>query len=821
MRRTWTLVAVELLFLATTFLFLGITPLSEQTILVGDSPYYYDPAYREQGRQVFHTRPSNVLMDVDNNLHNYPFRRFVQTCLQHRALPLWNPYVAMGVPFVGLMSGAFDPIVGLAAALSPPERITNTVVFIALPVAATGMLLLLTLLGLPLTTRLFGAIAFAFCGSMVVWLGRMNFLAMVWMPWLFTAAEALLRRPTPLRTGCVALTTALITLPAHLQTTFHGLAALTLYGAVRLLQGTTPAGRRRWALAGAATGIALGLAMGAVQLLPSLDILHQPDLPKINRSNVEEAPTIAAALAHSVRGDPQTLHTLFPTALTAIAPNLFGSPRHNDWWWPASNFAETDLYIGLLPLFFALYGVAHLRRLSHLHAWALLAVAAFGVAYALPLFNGVNYLPAFNQINNARLRLLYEFAAILCACIGMEHYLAERPGIGRGRRAAAFALFAAAVLVLPPLFIATLPHLAVGQTALGRTARPLIEATLKGEELRNLVLLAITGAGVAAWWRGHLRTNLFRLLALAIVFADLYGGLHDFNPTLPSQYVYPTPPSVAFLKQDQEPFRLSSTTTATILPPNTKLLYGIDDVDLFCVVGIGRYLRFQHRITPPRSAAFQHFAFRRPRRVQQLIDLMNIKYMVARPWDRPRDWLRDPFRADDNYRLVYDQGVRIYENKTVLPRAFLVHRSRLFEDPELLLDALFAPTFQPRRTLYLEDPTAPRLEGDDESHEGETVRLTHRGIDDLEVEARATTPAYLFLSEAYYPGWQATVDGTPAPVYAADYLFRAIYLPPGRHTVHLAFHPAPFRHGAQLAAAALAATLLLLATGLRRRRPAP
>jgi len=821
MRRAWTLAAVELCFLATTFLFLGITPLSERTILVGDSPYYYDPAYREIGHGVFDTRPSNILMDVDNNLHNYPFRRFLQSCLHQRALPLWNPAVAMGVPFVGLMSGAFDPIVGLAAAISPPARITNTVVFIALPVAATGMLLLLTLLGLPLPTRLFGAIAFAFCGAMVVWLGRMNFLAMVWLPWLFAACEALLRRPSGLRTGCVALTVALITLPAHLQTTFHGLAALTLYGTVRLLQGAPPAGRRRWAVAGVATGVALGLAMGAVQLLPSLDILHQPDLPQISRSTVESAPTAAAALAHGVRGDPQTLRAFLPTALTAVAPNLFGSPRHNDWWWPASNYAETDLYIGLLPLFFALYGVAHLRRLPQLRAWALLAVATFGVAYALPLFNGVNYLPAFNQINNARLRLVYALAAILCACFGLERYLTDRPGVGRGRRAAAFLLFAVAVLTLPPLLVAALPHLAVGQGAVARTPRPLIEATLKGEELRNLVLLAIAGTAVAAWWRGRLRPSLFRLLAVAIAFGDLYGSLHDFNPTLPSQYVYPTPPSVAFLKQDQEPFRVSSTSTATILPPNTKLLYGIDDVDLFCVLGIGRYLRFQRRITPPRSAAFQHFAFRQPHPIQRLIDLMNIKYMVGRPWERPRDWLRDPFRADDNYKLVYDKGVRIYENKTVLPRAFLIHRSRLFADPDALLDALFDATFRPRRTLYLEDPTAPHLDGEAGPHDGEGATITHRGIDDLEVEARATAPAYLFLSEAYYPGWRATVDSEPTPVYAADYLFRAVYLPPGDHTVRLAFHPPAFRHGVQLAAAALAATLLLLATGLRRQRPTP
>ena len=72
-------------------------------------------------------------------------------------------------------------------------------------------------------------------------------------------------------------------------------------------------------------------------------------------------------------------------------------------------------------------------------------------------------------------------------------------------------------------------------------------------------------------------------------------------------------------------------------------------------------------------------------------------------------------------------------------------------------------------------------------------------------------PAYLLVSETWYPDWQATVDGKPAPVYRGDYAFLSVPLPPGAREVRLDFASQAYARGKLITAVALLATLGVLA----------
>lgn len=446
--------------------FLDPRILWDRTLLVGDGIYYVDPSFRAVGGGAFNTQPKNFLMEIDNTRQAYPFHRHAQTSLWQGEIPWWNPYLALGTPFVALGADVFDPVLTLLDLVAPATKLTNALAVAELWIGATGMFLLLGALGASRSARLLAAVAFAFSGWTIVWLGRSNLTEEMWMPWLFLAAERFVDRPCVRRFGLLAFATALIALPAHLQTTFHIGIALAGYVVVRL----AGLGLRRAAriLVGILLAGALGLGVALVQIAPMVEFVGQSDLPPEGRGKQLPASDARSAAWYGLRGDWKLLGEEGPTIVTAVSPLFFGSPQAYTYWWPPRNFPETTMYVGLLPLFFALYGFARRRGMPAKAAWLGLVVVSLGVIYGLPGFNLVNYLPGFNRINNGRLRLVYRFAIVVAAAFGFDRFVAGADS--RRRRLVWVAGYGVAVVALPaavPAALAALPKRVTGLAGMG------------------------------------------------------------------------------------------------------------------------------------------------------------------------------------------------------------------------------------------------------------------------------------------------------------------------------------------------------------------
>ncbi len=183
--------------------------------------------------------------------------------------------------------------------------------------------------------------------------------------------------------------------------------------------------------------------------------------------------------------------------------------------------------------------------------------------------------------------------------------------------------------------------------------------------------------------------------------------------------------------------------------------------------------------------------------------------------DRTSTFVPVVVSTDGRFRVVHSGDVKIYENLDSLPRAFVVHRARVLDD-EAAIAAMQDPAFRPENEVILAS--------------GEHGLVSHDGAEDDEVAILSYEPervvisadlaadGYLVLTDAYYPGWRALVDGLETSIYRANLLFRAVYLPAGQHRVEFIYDPLSFKLGAAISLVALLALVAGTAAVAGRRR---
>ena len=169
-----------------------------------------------------------------------------------------------------------------------------------------------------------------------------------------------------------------------------------------------------------------------------------------------------------------------------------------------------------------------------------------------------------------------------------------------------------------------------------------------------------------------------------------------------------------------------------------------------------------------------------------------------------------------NYRLIHSGDVKIYENLDVLPRAYLVSNWQEATDVASSLRAMQAEDFVVGETAVL--ITNPVHN----PHFGEgpagTATIIQEQPEQIVIQTHSLADTVLVLSDAYYPGWRATLDGKATAVYPANAYFRGVLLPAGQHEVIFSFQPESFRNGRLLSLIGVGVWVLLLLIVVYPRR---
>jgi Bacterial membrane protein YfhO len=201
-----------------------------------------------------------------------------------------------------------------------------------------------------------------------------------------------------------------------------------------------------------------------------------------------------------------------------------------------------------------------------------------------------------------------------------------------------------------------------------------------------------------------------------------------------------------------------------------------------------------------------------------VLDLLNTTHVVA--FSELAHMPAAPLDPARWQTVAEFDGVVVLRNARALPRAWLVADAEVVDGEEALdriRGAGMRCGFEPQRTALVEAKPAelPHLPGGALAP-GSSARVVAYEPSRLQITTDAQTPTVLVVSEISYPGWKATVDGTPARIMLTDYLLRGIALPAGKHEVEMRYAAPAARTGAIISACAL---LLICGLFVYARRP--
>jgi hypothetical protein len=727
------------------------------------------------------------LSGSDFVLQFYPWKKFVFDHLQSQgSLPFWDPYLFSGSPLIpNIQVSLFYPL-GFLYYLMPPDIAYGYSTVLHFMLGSGFMYLFMRSLGVQPVCCLFSALVFMSNGYFMghLYAGHLSFVQnYIWIPLILFFLRRFVERASLRDAVAAGFFLGFQILGGFPQIAFYTILASSLF--ILVLGGLARGGREKLSpfRLGAGWGIfiLLGFVLAAIQLLPTYEF------------------TKLSTRGGGISYEMATYESLHPNEILAfLLPDIFGNATDETYWrsrvfW---HFWESCGYVGILPLFF-LFVTGHDRKFTKVRAYAVILIL-FSLFLALgkynPLYPLIYRLPGFGSFRiPAQIIFLYVVGVAVLSGLGLNRILEGEWRLGRGFwifSSLSGLLLVAALIGLVffrfEFFLTLFRNLSEGPVTHANLS--LLYERISNTIHKSCLIFFLSLLLTLAAKHRKLKPWFFSFLACLIVFVDLYTFVAPFVRT----HEFITSPEkkrlLSQLSKTAETGRV--VTSDSRFSTNDGLMYRFPSIQGYDPLILKKYVDFvlHSQGFPPNDHVVNLQDIPVPQ--EKLIKLLNAGQVVS--------------------------GGQVKELANEIPYAFLVPNGTV-KSEESMLQFMKSDEFDPRKTvIFSKQPNQGQKTAEhNRPFIGSCNVLSHRP-EEIRFRISSNQPAYLVMSEIWYPGWVASVDGEEREVICGNYLFRVVPVEEGIHELTLHFVSWPFRVGAVVSFLALSLSLYFVV--IRRSR---
>jgi len=772
---------------------------------------FYTPWKQEKE---FGIKIPNKPIGFDNVRTAYPNIQFTIEELKKGNIPLWNPYISAGnMHLATYLPAVFYPL-HLIYFLVPLIDAWSVLVIVQPLITSICMYLLLSKYRYSWQSSLFGAIAWGYTGWMMVWWEESLVVShsVIWLPLIMLGIISLQEKKSWGNWLLIVMGYSLSILAGFFQTTLYIGILTCAYGVFHAMQKKDK--QIVWLLIAAG---GTSLAMTSVQWIPTVKAFLQ------SPRSISDARYLFE----------QYLLPL-PHLITTMLPDYFGNPGTYNYFGGAGFFHEKNIFIGIVPILFAIVAVVH-KKTRETWFWIVTVVVTLLLGtYPTGWIIYNLHIPILSSSLPSRIFVISAFAIVMLATNGIEAWKKKNIKVRHSIYMIGIVMISAVIVSLVKwacsAYVAQLTGIVEGQTdwlkqlvgAMAGNEKQMIEYKIS---LRNCViplgLLILVYAGT------YIKEKKWAMILLIIVTASqsIYFA-NKYVYVSQRTYVFPKTELIEKLQSIAGIDRVWGYGNAWI-DKNFLSYYHIQSAEgyqTFFPIDYGMLLntvRYDGKLSLNINRSDIDLE-RTGERVSlldnpinmRLLALTGTKYIIESTVGEGKEALtteeRFPLEA---FRLAWENELwRIWEYKSSIPRLLFVSTYIVASDKQQQVTAVLDPAVNLLSTVILEKTPlwdeASEIEGPTES----IVQLTKYDASKITIQVNAKENGILVLSDAWYSGWTAYVDGKKQEILKANYAFRGVAISKGNHTVVFTYEPLAFRIASYISLGTV--SILIITSGM-------